>query len=89
MEPFAIFGFLWAGAFLLSLLGIVAVVWVIYDVLTNQKAMPDTERVIWILVALFLTLIGALLYYLIVKREGKYEGKSEEYGENGEEPIVY
>ncbi|WP_456365432.1 PLD nuclease N-terminal domain-containing protein [Thermococcus sp.] len=89
MGPFAIFGFLWASALLLSLLGIVAVVWVIYDVLTNQKRMPDTEKVVWILVALFLTLIGALLYYLIVKREREYEGEPGGYGENREEPIVY
>ena len=53
--------------------GLLAVVWVIYDVLTKQKAMPDIEKLIWVLVAFFLGWIGAVIYYLIVKREGKYE----------------
>ncbi|AIF69956.1 hypothetical protein PAP_07835 [Palaeococcus pacificus DY20341] len=69
MFNMAIFGWF----MLLWLVGLLAVVWVIYDVLTKQKAMPDIEKLIWVLVAFFLGWIGAIIYYLIVKREGKYE----------------
>jgi preprotein translocase subunit SecY len=49
------------------------VVWVIYDVITNQKKMPDVEKLIWVLVALFLNILGAIVYYVIVKANHKYE----------------
>jgi pilus assembly protein TadC len=64
------------GIILLGLIGLIAVVWVIYDVLTIQKEMPDIEKLIWVLVALFLGLIGALVYYFIVKRSKKYEAEA-------------
>jgi len=70
---------------LIWLIGILATLWVIYDVLVNQKKMPGIEKIIWVLVVLLLNLtrpiisgavlklIGAVFYYLIVKRERKYE----------------
>ncbi len=71
------------------IIGIMAVVWVIYDVLTNQNKMPDVEKLLWIILAFFTTVLGALIYYLLVKREGKYEEGSDEHMENPDEPIVY
>ncbi len=66
---FAFMGIIW----LLGLIGLIALIWVIYDVLTKQTKMNTGQKVIWILVALFLGLIGAIIYYFVVKREGKYE----------------
>jgi cell division protein FtsL len=40
--------------------------------MAEQKEMSDTEKLIWVLVALFLGIIGAIVYYFVVKR-GKYE----------------
>ena len=66
---FAFVGFIW----LLGIVGLVAMIWVIYDVLTKQTKMDTTQKLIWIIVALFLGLIGAIIYYFVVKKEGKYE----------------
>lgn len=60
-----------------GLIGLIATIWVIYDVLTAQKKMPDIEKLIWVLVAFFLGIIGAVIYYLIVKKSGKYEETEE------------
>ncbi len=56
-----------------GIIGLIAVIWVIYDVITKQKRMPDVEKVIWILVVLFLGIIGVIVYYLLVKASHKYE----------------
>ena len=70
---FAFAGIVW----LLGIISLIAVIWVIYDVLTKQKRMPDVEKVIWILVVLFLNLIGAIVYYFVVKANHKYEEPKE------------
>ncbi|NJE05315.1 hypothetical protein E3E36_04000 [Thermococcus sp. M36] len=72
-----IFFAMWGFGMVLGILGLIAVVWVIYDVLAKQKRMPDVEKIIWILVAFFLNIIGAIIYYIIVKREHKYEEAGE------------
>ncbi|WP_456321897.1 PLDc N-terminal domain-containing protein [Palaeococcus sp. (in: euryarchaeotes)] len=67
--------FVFFGIFMVFwLVGLLAMLWVIYDVLTKQKAMPDTEKLIWVIVAIFLNWIGAIIYFFVIKREGKYEG---------------
>ncbi|NJE60629.1 PLDc N-terminal domain-containing protein [Thermococcus sp. 21S7] len=82
MGDAVIFGTVWALGMFLMALQLLALVWVIYDVLTKQKRMSDVEKVIWIVLAFLFTILGALVYYLLVKRNGKYE-------ENREEPPVY
>jgi cytochrome bd-type quinol oxidase subunit 2 len=64
---------------MVGVLNLLALVWVIYDVLSYQKKMPDVEKLIWVIVAIFLGLIGAVLYFLLVKSKGKYEGKREDF----------
>ncbi|EEB73954.1 PLDc N-terminal domain-containing protein [Thermococcus sp. AM4] len=68
---------LWGFSLFLILIQLIAVIWVIYDVVTKQQRMPDTEKIIWIIVAIFLGLIGAIVYYFVVKASGKYEGREE------------
>lgn len=67
---FTIFALFMMG---LWLLGLAAVIWVIYDVLTKQKSMPDVEKLIWVIIAIFLNWIGAIIYFFVVKREGSSE----------------
>ncbi|NJE85234.1 hypothetical protein E3E23_05265 [Thermococcus sp. CX2] len=84
MEEMIFFaGFFW----ILALIALAATIWVIYDVFVNQKAMPDIEKVVWVLVALFLGWIGAIIYYFVVKASGKYERPPEE--ETPDELKVY
>jgi prolipoprotein diacylglyceryltransferase len=53
---------------IIYLLAIVAAVWVIYDVLTNQKKMSGGSKVIWIIFALLFSIITAIIYYFTKKR---------------------
>lgn len=36
----------------------------------TRKFKNDTDRVVWILILIFLGLIGAIIYYFVVKRNG-------------------
>jgi len=77
------------GAFwILGLIGLILVIWVIYDIVTKQKRMSGTEKAIWILVVLFLGIIGVIVYYFVVKASHKYE---EEYDDIAaqDDSIVY
>ncbi len=89
MDEMAFFGLVYGLGLLLMALQLFALVWVIYDVFTKQKKMPDIEKVLWVVLAFLFTVLGALVYYLVIKREGKYEEKPLEPPETPEEPIVY
>ena len=54
---------------LLSLIGLVGMVWVIYDVIMHQKKMDRTNKVLWILGAVFFSIIVAIVYYFVVKKK--------------------
>jgi len=43
-------------------------IWMIVDCAT-RKFKNDTDKIVWILVILFANLIGAVIYYFIVKRK--------------------
>ena len=51
-----------------TLLGIVAIlcaVWVIYDVLTNNKRLSDGMKVLWVICAVFFSILTALIYFIV------------------------
>jgi membrane protein DedA with SNARE-associated domain len=88
-SPLAIFGFFYGLGIVLWLLNLLSIIWVIYDALTKQKKMPDVEKVIWIIVVLFLGIIGAIIYYIVVKASHKYEEQMGGEYETSQEPPVY
>lgn len=45
-----------------------SVIWVIYDVLTQNRSMNDIMKIMWIVVALIFGILGAIFYYFIGKR---------------------
>lgn len=53
---------------LIGLIALLCMVWVIYDVLANQKKMKTGKKVLWIICAVFFSIITAIIYYLVVKR---------------------
>lgn len=53
---------------ILGLLGLVAAVWVIYDVFTQNKALSNGMKVVWTVLALLFSLITAIVYYIMYKR---------------------
>lgn len=50
------------------ILGLLAFLWVVYDIFKNQKAMSAGKKALWIAVTLIFGLLGAGAYYLVEKR---------------------
>ena len=42
-------------------------IWMIVDCATND-ALPGTDKIVWLLVIIFLHFLGALIYYLVGKK---------------------
>ena len=57
-----------------SVLGVVALlaaIWVIYDVLVNNKKLSDGIKVLWIILAILFSIITAIVYYLVSRNKLK------------------
>ncbi|HEY2880902.1 MAG TPA: PLDc N-terminal domain-containing protein [Pirellulales bacterium] len=63
-HPIELFFGLGIFAWILSLLYIVFWVWMLIDCLQNRR-LSDMEKLVWVLVLLFLHVIGPLLYFFI------------------------
>lgn len=50
---------------ILWIVAIIAAVWVIYDVLTNNRRLSDGMKVFWIVFAIIFSIITAIIYYLV------------------------
>jgi len=48
-----------------GILVLIAVIWVIYDVLTQNKGLTTVWKIIWILLALIFGIFGAIAYYFL------------------------
>ncbi|MBN1134459.1 MAG: PLDc N-terminal domain-containing protein [Methanosarcinaceae archaeon] len=46
----------------------ISVIWVIYDVLTQNKGLTSVMKVFWILLALLFGIFGVIVYYLLGKK---------------------
>ncbi|PQV43319.1 PLDc N-terminal domain-containing protein [Methanohalophilus euhalobius] len=47
---------------------LLATIWVIYDVLTNNRRLSTMMKVIWVVAALLFGVLGAIAYYFIEKK---------------------
>lgn len=52
-----------------GLIALASVIWVIYDVLTQNKGLDTIKKVLWILVALIFGILGAIAYYFLGKNK--------------------
>ena len=59
--------FLWFTAF--WLFASIFWLWMLVDCLT-KKRLPDTEKLIWVVVLLFTHILGAILYFVLVRSRG-------------------
>jgi hypothetical protein len=50
------------------IIGIACAVWVIYDVWAVNKTLSDSNKVIWTVLAVFFSVITAIVYYFMVKK---------------------
>lgn len=48
-----------------GIIAILAAIWVIYDVIVHNKKLSDGMKVLWIVLALFFSIITAIVYYFI------------------------
>ncbi len=59
-----LFGVLWCGGILISLIGLVLLIWAVVDCVKNETD-ENNNRLIWILIIILLGWLGALIYYFI------------------------
>jgi prolipoprotein diacylglyceryltransferase len=51
------------------IIGLICAIWVIYDIVQNQKKMEMTHKVLWIIAAIIFNIITAIVYYFVVKKK--------------------
>ncbi|MFA5142263.1 MAG: PLDc N-terminal domain-containing protein [Candidatus Woesearchaeota archaeon] len=51
-----------------GLIAIVCAVWVIYDVVVNNKKLNTTYKIVWIVCALLFSVITAIVYYFMGRK---------------------
>ena len=56
--PFGFGGIIW-------IIALLAAIWVIYDVLVNNKRLSTGMKVLWIVCALLFSIITAIIYYFV------------------------
>ncbi len=54
---------------ILGIIAIIAAIWVIYDVLVNNKGLSDGMKVLWIVCAVLFSIITAIIYYLFGRNQ--------------------
>jgi len=52
----------------LGLIALICAIWVIYDVLVNNKKLSTIAKVIWIICALLFSILTAVVYYFIGRK---------------------
>ncbi|MFA0821381.1 MAG: PLDc N-terminal domain-containing protein [Methanomethylovorans sp.] len=51
-----------------GLIVLISVIWVLYDVLTQNKGLSTVMKIVWILAALIFGILGAIAYYFLGKK---------------------
>lgn len=50
---------------IIGILALIAAIWVIYDVLANNKKLSGGMKILWIVFAIFFSIITAIIYYIV------------------------
>jgi hypothetical protein len=53
------YGFGW----IFMIVAILCAIWVIYDVLVNNRRLSEGMKILWIILAIFFSIITAIIYY--------------------------
>jgi hypothetical protein len=56
------------GGTVIAILALVCAILVIYDVLTKNRKLSDTAKIIWIICAIIFSIITAIVYWLVEKK---------------------
>ena len=54
---------------ILGLVALACAVWVIYDVLAKNKGLSPTAKAVWIICALFFSIITAIVYFFVGRKQ--------------------
>ncbi len=65
------FVFLWLIFFAVAILGTIFWIFMIVDV-AKRKFKNDNDRVLWLLVVILAGVVGAIIYYFVIKRPDKH-----------------
>jgi CDP-diglyceride synthetase len=52
---------------ILGILGLVAAIWVIYDVFTNNKKIKKELKLVWTICAILFSIVTAIVYFFMYK----------------------
>ncbi len=55
------------GISIVGIISLAAAIWVIYDVITNNKQISSGVRILWIVFAIVFSIITAVVYFLVYK----------------------
>lgn len=50
---------------IIGIIALIAAIWIIYDVLVNNKRLSNGMKFLWIVCAIFFNIITAIVYFLI------------------------
>jgi len=54
---------------ILWIVGLLCAIWVIYDVLAKNQGLSTGKKVLWILAAVLFSIITAIVYYFVYKKQ--------------------
>jgi hypothetical protein len=52
-----------------GVIGLAAMIWVVYDVFANQKEFSTGMKVLWTVLAVLFSIITAIVYYFVVYKK--------------------
>lgn len=52
---------------IIGIVGLISFIWIVYDILVNQKRMNTAHKVLWIVLGFFFSIITAIVYYFVIK----------------------
>jgi hypothetical protein len=55
--------------YILGIIGLLCAIWVVYDVVANQKKMKTGQKVLWIVFGILFSIVTAIIYYFAVKKK--------------------
>ena len=56
-------------SWIIGVIALICAVWVIVDILNNQKKMDGTQKIIWVICAILFSILTAIVYYFVVKNK--------------------
>jgi len=56
------------GMNLMYIIGIVCMIWVIYDVWAVRKSKSTGTKIVWTILAIFFSIITAIVYYFVGRK---------------------